>query len=185
MDLETRVTRLETATANITGETPNLTLNLGIPKGQPGQEDVLEPLETITVDDEETTQIVWDGTYQLKAAVCTVYLPLTNGDSGNMTMYVSSGSRTIGYASIPGTSASTSAKRVKFRFYRKAGEYFTEGVVFPNAEEELVGATMYLREYATPKIVESLGPITYINIQKSNVTRLPLGTEIKLYGVRA
>lgn len=173
------------ATANITGETPNLTLNLGIPKGQPGQEDVLELLETITVDDEETTQIVREGTYQLKAAVCTVYLPLTNGDSGNMTMYVSSGSEAIGYASIPSTSASTSAKRVKFRFYRKAGEYLTEGVVFPNAEEELGGVTMYFREYATPKIVESLGPITYINIQKSNVARLPLGTEIKLYGVRA
>ena len=155
------------------------------PMGQPGQEDVLELLETITVDDEEMTQIVWNGTYQLKAAVCTVYLPLTNGDSGNMTMYVSSGSRPIGYASIPGTSASTSAKRVKFRFYRKAGEYFTEGVVFPNAEEEFGGVTMYLREYATPKIVESLGPIAYINIQKSNVARLPLGTEIKLYGVRA
>lgn len=173
------------ATANITGKTPNLTLNLGIPKGQPGKEDVLELLETITVDDEETTKIVREGTYQLKAAVCIVYLPLTDGDSGNMTMYVSSGLGTIGYASIPGTSASTSAKRVKFRFYRKAGEYFTEGVVFPNAEEELGGVTMYFREYATPKIVESLGPITYINIQKSNVTRLPLGTEIKLYGVRA
>ena len=173
------------ATANITGKTPNLTLNLGIPKGQPGKEDVLELLETITVDDEETTKIVREGTYQLKAAVCIVYLPLTDGDSGNMTMYVSSGLGTIGYASIPGTSASTSAKRVKFRFYRKAGEYFTEGVVFPDAEEELGGVTMYFREYATPKIVESLGPITYINIQKSNVTRLPLGTEIKLYGVRA
>lgn len=173
------------ATANITGETPNLTLNLGIPKGQPGQEDVLELLETITVDDEETTEIVRDRTYQLKAVVCTVYLPLTNGDSGNMTMYVSSGFGTIGYASIPSTSASTSAKRVKFRFYRKAGEYFTEGVVFPNAQEELGSATMYCREYATPKIVESLGPITYIHIEKSNVTRLPLGTEIKLYGVRA
>lgn len=173
------------ATANITGETPNLTLNLGIPKGQPGQEDVLELLETITVDDEETTEITRNGTYQLKAVVCTVYLPLTNGDSGNMTMYVSSGLGAIGYASIPGTSASTSAKRVKFRFYRNAGEYFTEGVVFPNAEEELGGVTMYFREYATPKIVESLGPITNINIQKSNVTHLPLGTEIKLYGVRA
>lgn len=173
------------ATANITGETPNLTLNLGIPKGQPGQEDVLELLETITVDDEKTTEIVRSGTYQLKAAVCTVYLPLTNGDSGNMTMYVSSGLGPIGYASIPRTNASTSAKRVKFRFYRKAGEYFSEGVVFPNAEEELGGITMYFREYATPKIVESLGPITNINIQKSNVARLPLGTEIKLYGVRA
>lgn len=173
------------ATANITGETPNLTLNLGIPKGQPGQEDVLELLETITVDDEKTTEIVRRGTYQLKAAVCTVYLPLTNGDSGNMTMYVSSGLGPIGYASIPRTNASTSAKRVKFRFYRKAGEYFSEGVVFPNAEEELGGVTMYFREYATPKIVESLGPITNINIQKSNVARLPLGTEIKLYGVRA
>lgn len=173
------------ATANITGETPNLTLNLGIPKGQPGQEDVLELLETITVDDEETTEIVRERTYQLKAAVCTVYLPLTNGDSGNMTMYVSSGLGTIGYASIPSTSASTSAKLVKFRFYRKAGEYLTEGIVFPNAEEELGGVTMYFREYATPKTVESLGPITYINIQKSNVTHLPLGTEIKLYGVRA
>lgn len=173
------------ATANITGETPNLTLNLGIPKGHPGQEDVLELLETITVDDEETTKIVWNRTYQLKAVVCTVYLPLTNGDSGNMTMYVSSGLGAIGYVSIPSTNASTSAKRVKFRFYRKAGEYFSEGVVFPNAEEELGGATMYFREYATPKIVESLGPITFINIQKSNVTRLPLGTEIKLYGVRA
>lgn len=173
------------ATANITGETPNLTLNLGIPKGQPGQEDVLELLETITVDDEETTGIVWNRTYQLKAAVCTVYLPLTNGDSGNMSMYVSSGLGPIGYASIPSTNASTSAKRVKFRFYRKAGEYFTEGVAFPNAEEEFGGATMYFREYATPKIVESLGPITYMNIQKSNAARLPLGTEIKLYGVRA
>lgn len=173
------------ATANITGETPNLTLNLGIPKGQPGQEDVLELLETITVDDEKTTEIVRRGTYQLKAAVCTVYLPLTNGDSGNMAMYVSSGLGPIGYASIPSTNASTSAKRVKFRFYRKAGEYFSEGVVFPNAEEELGGATMYFREYATPKIVESLGPITNINIKKSNVARLPLGTEIKLYGVRA
>lgn len=173
------------ATANITGETPNLTLNLGIPKGQPGQEDVLELLETITVDDEETTGIVRNRTYQLKAVVCTVYLPLTNGDSGNMAMYVSSGLGPIGYASIPSTNASTSAKRVKFRFYRKAGEYFSEGVVFPNAEEELGGATMYFREYATPKIVESLGPITFISIKKSNATHLPLGTEIKLYGVRA
>lgn len=173
------------ATAEITGETPSLVLNLGIPKGQPGQEDVLELLETITVDDEETTGIERNRTYQLKAAVCTVYLPLTNGDSGNMTMYVSSGLGPIGYASIPSTNASTSAKRVKFRFYRKAGEYFSEGVVFPNAEEELGGVTMYFREYATPKIVESLGPITYINIQKSNAARLPLGTEIKLYGVRA
>lgn len=162
-----------------------VTLEFGIPKGQPGQEDVLELLETITVDDEETTRIVRNGTYQLKAVVCTVYLPLTNGDSGNMAMYVSSGLGPIGYASIPSTNASTSAKRVKFRFYRKAGEYFTEGVVFPNAEEELGGVTMYFREYATPKIVESLGPITFINIQKSNVARLPLGTEIKLYGVRA